>query len=237
MKNFEYRSVASVDSDLHEKSNQNHHSHEFKIGDFELSNLLDNQKFQTILRPQVRMAPSNLASIRVFCKVRPPVGGIPVKERIELNILPLHITVTNTFYRAFRNFFFPDPSLDIVSKPASPKTLRKEGDSRSEAGSVSERKSRLFSKFRRSSPSLEKQSRYISQLSSKYLNFSSLSEVCSSSLPNFDDRSDEARIMADRARNNQTFHHIQIPKVPLTVSYHSDSRTNKGKGVKAKKIA
>lgn len=214
MKNFEYRSVASVDSDLHEKSNQNHHSHEFKIGDFELSNLLDNQKFQTILRPQVRLAPSNLASIRVFCKVRPPVGGIPVKERIELNILPLHITVTNTFYRAFRNFFFPDPSLDTVSvsKPGSPKTLRKEGDSRSDAGSVSERK-KLFSKFRRSSPTLEKQS--------------SLSEVCSSSLPNFDDRSDDARIMADRARNNQTFHHIQIPKVPLTVSYHSDSRTNK----------
>ena len=159
MKNFEYRSVASVDSDLHEKSNQNHHSHEFKIGDFELSNLLENQKFQTILRPQVRIAPSNLASIRVFCKVRPPVGGIPVKERIELNILPLHITVTNTFYRAFRNFFFPDPSLDTVSvsKPASPKTLRKEADSKSEAGS--DRKSRLFSKFRRSSPTLEKQSR------------------------------------------------------------------------------
>ena len=98
LRDFEYRSVASVDSELHQKTNQNHNSHEFKVGDFELKNLLEDlledQKFTTILKPEDPISRSSYSALRVFCKVKPPVGGIPVKEHIELNMKPLTLEVT-----------------------------------------------------------------------------------------------------------------------------------------------
>ena len=54
MKNFEYLSVASVDSVLQEQSNQQHVIHEFKIRDFELQNLLPDQIFRIVLQPEDR---------------------------------------------------------------------------------------------------------------------------------------------------------------------------------------
>ena len=146
LRNFEYRSVASVESDLHQKSNQNHHTHEFKVGDFELKNLLEDQKFGSILKPDDPSSRSN-AAFRVFCKVKPPVNGIPVKERIELNMKPLTLQVTYEFYRALRAFFFPE---DAVSNRIG--TV--ESDSKSDPGSSVKAKSRqLLSKFRNTNPS------------------------------------------------------------------------------------
>ena len=139
LKNFEYRSVASVDSELHQKSNQNHNSHEFKVGDFELKNLLEDQKFKTILKPEDPISRSNsttYSAFRVFCRVKPPVGGIPVKEHIELNMKPLTLQVTNkvlvtisvSMLLFFRNDFinFSQRKRTKIFRPKqSPSLLRK----------------------------------------------------------------------------------------------------------------
>ena len=87
LKNFEYLSVASVDSVLHEQSNQQHIIHEFKIRDFELLNLIPHQRYTTVLQPEDRPTENtshNYSAVRVLCKVKPPVNGLRIKEHIEV---------------------------------------------------------------------------------------------------------------------------------------------------------
>ena len=44
--------------------------------------------------------------IRVYFKERPPVGCIPVIDHLELNVSPLSINLTNSFYKMMMKFFF-----------------------------------------------------------------------------------------------------------------------------------
>jgi len=44
--------------------------------------------------------------IRVYFKERPPVGCIPVIDHLELNVSPLSINLTNSFYQMMMKFFF-----------------------------------------------------------------------------------------------------------------------------------
>ena len=48
---------------------------------------------------------SNSKMIRVYCKERPPVG-IPVIEHLEVNVCPLSIKLTNSFYKMMMKYFF-----------------------------------------------------------------------------------------------------------------------------------
>ena len=253
LRNFEYRSVASVDSELHQKSNQNHNSHEFKVGDFELKNLLEDQKFKTILKPEDPISQSNSATysaFRVFCKVKPPVGGIPVKEHIELNMKPLTLQVTNKvrehlsklpvysyrlllpvyfilypvdlmftyyqFYRAIRNFFFPDPD----EHGRFPSVSATEAETKSDPGSASKS---LLSRFRNSNPSLLSATQSVAQ---------SVAQSSAQSSAGWEgdyERFDESKIMANRAKENHTFLYIKVPQVPLNISYEHQT----GKAVKS----
>lgn len=98
MKNFEYLSVASVDSVLHEQSNQQHVIHEFKIRDFELQNLLPDQIFRIVLQPEDRPTENtshNYSAVRVLCKVKPPVNGLRIKEHIEVRITITKSVISN----------------------------------------------------------------------------------------------------------------------------------------------
>ena len=45
-----------------------------------------------------QMAMNNCTMIRVYFKERPPVGCIPVIDYLELNVSPLSINLTNSFY-------------------------------------------------------------------------------------------------------------------------------------------
>ncbi|VDK36481.1 unnamed protein product [Taenia asiatica] len=46
--------------------------------------------------------------IRVACTQRPPVGGISVKEVMEISVAPLVLQVSKTFYNQLMPFFFPE---------------------------------------------------------------------------------------------------------------------------------
>jgi hypothetical protein len=46
--------------------------------------------------------------LRVFCREKPPVGGISVKEHFEINVVPITIAISKKFYSTMLKFCFPD---------------------------------------------------------------------------------------------------------------------------------
>ncbi|XP_037302921.1 protein KIAA0100 [Manduca sexta] len=68
--------------------------HQLEVGYVSVKNLLPNEPFPEVLVPQEpsgRAPLARRAALRVFCRDRPPVGGIAVKEHFEVNIVPIRI--------------------------------------------------------------------------------------------------------------------------------------------------
>jgi len=55
---------------------------------------------------------SRQVALRVLCKFKAPVGGISIKQHLEVNVVPLVIQMTARFYTALNQFFFPDKDHD-----------------------------------------------------------------------------------------------------------------------------
>ena len=65
--------------------------------------------YRDVLQPTE--APSHVPverqrALRIFCRVRAPVGGISVKEHLEVNIVPISICLTSALSRKLLTFFF-----------------------------------------------------------------------------------------------------------------------------------
>lgn len=61
-----------------------------------MTNLLPNESYTEVLVPtEVRshMPVARQRVLRVFCRERPPVGGISVKEHFEINVVPITIGI------------------------------------------------------------------------------------------------------------------------------------------------
>lgn len=59
-----------------------------------MTNLLPNEIYREVLCPteiQSHMPVDRKRVLRVFCRERPPVGGISVKEHFEINVVPITI--------------------------------------------------------------------------------------------------------------------------------------------------
>lgn len=69
--------------------------HHFELGWLWLQNLLPNSIYADVLKPQgdhggtnsytVVGSGSRRLALRALCKVKPPVGGIPIKELLEVS--------------------------------------------------------------------------------------------------------------------------------------------------------
>ncbi len=107
--------------------------HLLEMSNLSVKNLLKNQAYVDVLFPtQLRNAPlDQQRSIRVFCRERPPVGGISVKDHFEVNVVPLSIGVTQSFYKKIIEFCFPED-------PATP-----DGSSANDTSAESRRRKRL----------------------------------------------------------------------------------------------
>lgn len=110
LRNFLYTKIAKNDDSV---------EHLLELGFIRVLNRLPNQAYSTVLEP------TNLAdnipldrrhALRIFCRERPPVAGIPVKEHFEVNVVPMTIAVTKAFFKRMLKFFFPEPEEE--EKPA-----------------------------------------------------------------------------------------------------------------------
>ncbi|CAH2220004.1 Hypothetical predicted protein [Pelobates cultripes] len=86
--------------------------HLLELGWFTMNNLLPNAVYKVALRPQSPGQSGRQLALRLFSKVRPPVGGISIKEHFEINVVPLTIQLTHQFFHRMMGFFFPGRSVE-----------------------------------------------------------------------------------------------------------------------------
>ncbi|KAM9359758.1 bridge-like lipid transfer protein family member 2 [Symphorus nematophorus] len=86
--------------------------HLLELGWFTMNNLLPNAAYKVVLRPQSSIQSGRQFALRIFSKVRPPVGGISVKEHFEVNVVPLTIQLMYQFFKRMMGFFFPGRNVE-----------------------------------------------------------------------------------------------------------------------------
>ncbi|TKS80892.1 Protein KIAA0100 [Collichthys lucidus] len=86
--------------------------HLLELGWFTMNNLLPNAAYKVVLRPQSNCQLGRQFALRIFSKVRPPVGGISVKEHFEVNVVPLTIQLMYQFFKRMMGFFFPGRNVE-----------------------------------------------------------------------------------------------------------------------------
>ena len=85
--------------------------HLLELGYIRMNNLIPRDLYKEVLSPteiQKDMPVDHKRVIRVFCREKPPVGGISVKEHFEINVVPITIAITKKFYNTMLKFCFPD---------------------------------------------------------------------------------------------------------------------------------
>lgn len=85
--------------------------HLLELGYIRINNLIPTDTYKVILCPteiQRDMPIDHKRVLRVFCREKPPVGGISVKEHFEVNVVPITIAITKKFYTTMLKFCFPD---------------------------------------------------------------------------------------------------------------------------------
>lgn len=189
--NFLYTKVAKNDDSV---------EHTLELGFISVKNRLPNQVDTTVLEPTDlgnHIPFDRRRALRIFCRERPPVAGIPVKEHFEVNVIPLTIEVTKQFFKRMLKFFFPDPA-EEEKQNESRRMLRRRKNRNKDEASSSETAS-LSSVQTNSSAS--KQQDKLAFISHKNVSVSDVEK------------------MRQRAQKNQTFVYIKIPEVPIKVSY------------------
>ncbi|XP_037630851.1 protein KIAA0100-like isoform X3 [Sebastes umbrosus] len=89
--------------------------HLLELGWFTMNNLLPNaayKRVRVVLRPQSNCQSGRQFALRIFSKVRPPVGGISIKEHFEVNVVPLTIQLMYQFFKRMMGFFFPGRNVE-----------------------------------------------------------------------------------------------------------------------------
>ncbi|TNN01680.1 hypothetical protein fugu_011062 [Takifugu bimaculatus] len=86
--------------------------HLLELGWFTMNNLLPDAAYKVVLRPQSTCQAGRQFALRIFSKVRPPVGGISVKEHFEVNVVPITIQLMYQFFKRMMGFFFPGRNVE-----------------------------------------------------------------------------------------------------------------------------
>ncbi|CAG9863492.1 unnamed protein product [Phyllotreta striolata] len=85
--------------------------HLMELAYLRMTNLLPNEIYKEVICPteiQFDMPIEHKKVLRIFCREKPPVGGISVKEIFEINLVPLTIGLTKKFYNTMMKFCFPE---------------------------------------------------------------------------------------------------------------------------------
>lgn len=176
--------------------------HQLEVGYVRVKNLLPNEPFPEVLVPQEpsgRAPLARRAALRVFCRDRPPVGGIAVKEHFEVNIVPIKIGLTKKFFNTMLKFCFPERDPDSIEdgEEETEGTL-KAGASSSSLVSTGSKKIKKKSKDSNSNFYVKRDKK----------------------------DKDDVEKMKERAEKNKLFIYIKIPEVPVRVSYKGSKEKN-----------
>nr|CAB3258519.1 UPF0378 protein KIAA0100-like [Phallusia mammillata] len=214
MKDFLYEKINKSDDTV---------SHCFELGSLTLQNLLPNSLYRDVIKRHhhsglrshgVSGTGGRSLTFRVLCRVRPPVGGISVKDHVEVNAAPLTIQLTYQFFKRMMAFFFPDKGvgtgvddeMGVENKSATLLGVSTHGSGLERHGSILS----LPSRPPPPSPSLTQPTTPMGHRKSK-----SMSKAI-----------DDVDKMKQRAAQNNTFLYIKITQVPLCVSYKGEKEKN-----------
>ncbi|XP_053625203.1 protein hobbit [Plodia interpunctella] len=174
--------------------------HQLEVGYMRVTNLLPNEPFPEVLVPQAASGRAPLArraALRVFCRDRPPVGGIAVKEHFEVNIVPFKIGLTKKFFNTMLKFCFPERDPDSIEdgeeedgtlKPSSSTSLVSTGSKKAKKKNKDSNSNFYVKRDKKDKDDVEK--------------------------------------MKERAEKNKLFIYIKIPEVPVRVSYKGSKEKN-----------
>mgnify|MGYP003729610511 CR=1 FL=1 len=231
LNNFLYSKVVKSDDSV---------EHTIELGHLHVSNLIPNQPYKDVLHPtelQANIPLDRQRALRVYCRELAPVAGIPVKEHLEVNVVPFTIEVTLQFFQKMVKFFFPEK--DTVKEDKSKKGFESSGEYQiSRFGSKRRNKDKTHNVETSSAtstigtsgsggkilgitnPTLGSNSPRnsedaISTVSSVTMN----STATVSSLNSHQRRGEEIEKMRERASKNHTFVYVKVPGIPIKVSY------------------
>ena len=94
-----------------------------------MKNLLPGSLYEDIIYPTAlkRDVPVDRQGVlRVYCREKPPVGGISVKAHFEINLKPMTINITQNFYKKIMAFCFPEKAEQDEAELQKQKELKQE---------------------------------------------------------------------------------------------------------------
>ncbi|XP_052757445.1 protein hobbit [Galleria mellonella] len=175
--------------------------HQLEVGYMRVTNLLPNEPFPEVLVPATpsgRAAVARRAALRVFCRDRPPVGGIAVKEHFEVNIVPIKIGLTKKFFNTMLKFCFPERDPDSIEDGDDEDGTLKASTSTATLVSTGSKKVKKKNKDSNSNFYVKRDKK----------------------------DKDDVEKMKERAEKNKLFIYIKIPEVPVRVSYKGSKEKN-----------
>jgi hypothetical protein len=209
-----------LSSFLYTKVSKNDDSveHSFELGFIHVSNLLPNQVYKDVLQLtelQPNIPLDRHRALRIFCRERAPVGGISVKEHLEVNVIPLTLGLTYAFFKKMLKFFFPDRDAETATN----------AEPTDDNDHQSKNKKKTNMKRDESMNSIASGSTTSTALIT--INSKSVSSSATTSTLQITKDNLHIEKMRERAQKNQTFVYIKIPEVPIRISY----KGNKGKNL------
>ncbi|XP_075677940.1 bridge-like lipid transfer protein family member hobbit [Dermatophagoides pteronyssinus] len=223
LNNFLYTKVSKNDDSV---------EHSFELGYIRVQNMIPNQAYRDVLQPtelQPNMPVDRNRALRILCIERAPVGGIAVKEHLEVNFIPLTVGLTYAFFKKMLKFFFPDRNSDTVSitttasssQQDSNDTMVPDTDSLSVISSSTSMSSSKTKTKKNSAHHLKRDESMASLTTS----------LSSYNFPMINNSKMVKEIthiekMRERASKNQTFVYIKIPEVPIKISYKGNKNKN-----------
>lgn len=216
LNNFLYTKVSKNDDSV---------EHSFELGYIHAKNMLPNQIYRDVLQPtelQPNMPVDQHRALRILCIERAPVGGIAVKEHLEVNVIPLTLGITYAFFKKMLKFFFPDRSNDATSNaPNSAAAGGGGGASTSSSNTLSDNVSTTDSVASSVDDYNGKTKRRLLKKDESSMNLVGYNK--NSALAKDIHHIEKMR---ERASKNQTFVYIKIPEVPIKISYKGYKNKN-----------
>ncbi|XP_011201805.2 protein KIAA0100 [Bactrocera dorsalis] len=174
--------------------------HLLELGNIRMSNLIPREIYREVLMPTEIQKDMPIDThkrvLRVFCREKPPVGGISVKEHFEINVAPITIAITKKFYSTMLKFCFPDRD---ASETETVDDIEENSSSSSSSSAVQSKTTKKPSKTKKGS----KDSEFYVKI-----------------------EKDDVEKMKERAEKNKLFIYIKIPEVPVRVSYKGNKEKN-----------